>query len=92
MKETIVKSSKPVIILPGQLYLDEEKNRYLIVTKKHGEVVTYTGHGFRGMLEEEIFLNRFLPVDPVDVADEEINGLLDLCPPETSAKIGFIKD
>jgi hypothetical protein len=87
-----MKSSKPVIILPGQLYLDEEKNAYLIVTKKHGEVVSYAGPGFRGMLEDDVFLNRFPPVDPEDVSAGELSGLLGLCPAGTTARVGFIKD
>jgi hypothetical protein len=87
-----MKSTKPVIILPGQLYLDEEKNSYLVVTKRNGETVTYGGAGFKGMLEDEVFLDRFLPVDPADVSVDEVAGLIDLCPAGTSAKIGFIKD
>lgn len=87
-----MKSTKPVIILPGQVYLDEEKNSYLIVQRRNGETVAYCGAGFKGMLEDEIFLDRFLPVDPVDVAENEIAELLDMCPPGTVARIGFIKD
>lgn len=87
-----MQSTKPVIILPGQLFLDEEKNSYLIVTKRNGETVTYEGSGFKGMLEDEVFLDRFLPVDPADVSVDEIAGLLEMCPTGTSVKVGFIKD
>lgn len=80
------------IILSGQIYLDEEKNSYLIVVKKIGEVVSYTGHGFQGMLEDEVFLNRFLPVDPADISATELSELLSFCPSGTAARVGFIKD
>lgn len=87
-----MKSIKPVIILAGQVYLDDDKNSYLIVTRKHGEVVSYSGTGFKGMLEDEVFIDRFQPVDPVDVSVEELDALLDFCAPGTSVKVGFIKD
>lgn len=87
-----MKSTKPVIILPGQIYLDGEKNSYLIVTRKRGEVVSYVGYGFSGMLEDEVFVDRFQPVDPVDVEKEELDTLLAFCAVGTSAKVGFIKD
>lgn len=87
-----MKSTKPVIILPGQIYLDSDKNSYLVVTRKHGEVVSYVGCGFKGMLEDEVFIGRFEPVDPADVEKEELDLLLANCSPGTSAKVGFIKD
>jgi hypothetical protein len=87
-----LKNSTPVIILAGQLYLDEEKNTYLIVTKTKGEVISYQAPGFKGQLEVEVFLDRFLPVDPTDVSVDEISGLLEFCQPGIHARVGFIKD
>jgi hypothetical protein len=87
-----MKSTKPVIVLPGQLYLDEEKNRYLIVSARNGETITYRGHGFIGMLEDSVFIDRFLPVDPVDVSAEELISLVDLTGLPVTPKVGFIKD
>lgn len=87
-----MKSTKPVIILPGQIYFDDEKNEYLIVQRRKGETISYSGHGFKGMLEDEVFLERFQPVDPVDLSAGELQGLIDLCPAGTTAKVGFIAD
>ena len=84
--------SKPVIILAGQMYYDEEKNDYLIVTKQMGDLTKYAGFGFRGQLETEVFLDRFQPVDPADVPADEVGELLSFCQPGTTAKVGFIKD
>jgi hypothetical protein len=84
--------SKPVIILVGQFYYDEEKNDYLVVTRHRGDTTTYYGVGFLGMLETEVFLDRFQPVDPADIDAAEVESFLALCPPGTTAKIGFIKD
>jgi hypothetical protein len=80
------------IILAGQLYLDEEKNCYIIVTRNNGGSVSYAGPGFRGMLDDEIFIDRFPPVDPSDVSVDEISGLLSLCVPGTEVKVGFIRE
>jgi len=88
----IMKSTKPVIILTGQIYLDSDKNSYLVVTRKLGEVVSYAGCGFKGMLEDEVFIGRFQPVDPLDVEKQELDTLLAFCSTGTSAKVGFIKD
>jgi hypothetical protein len=87
-----MKSSKPVIILAGQVFFDDGKNEYLVVKHKHGEVVTYSGHGFRGMLEEEVFLEKFQPVDPEDLTVAEADYLSSLCAEGTTLKIGFIND
>lgn len=87
-----MKSSKPVIVLAGQVYFDDPKNAYLVVQRKVGEVVVYQGHGFRGMLEDEVFLDRFQPVDPADLTADEAEQLLSFCPEGTTLKIGFIND
>jgi hypothetical protein len=87
-----MKSTKPVIVLPGQLYLDEEKNRYLIVSARNGETITYRGHGFISMLEDSVFIDRFLPVDPVDVSAEELAVLVELAGNKVTPAVGFIKD
>lgn len=80
------------IISAGQVYLDEQKNAYLIVTKTRSELVSYAGPGFRGQLDEDKFLNRFPPVDPEDVSSEELDCLLSHCPDGTTAKVGYIKE
>ena len=46
-----MKQTKPVIVQVGQIYYDETKNDYLIVTRHQGDTTTYYGQGFRGMLE-----------------------------------------
>jgi hypothetical protein len=87
-----MKSSKPVIILAGQVFFDDEKNEYLVVKRKQGEVVCYNGRGFSGMLEDEIFLTKFQPVDPEDLTVAEADFLIGLCIEGTTLKIGFIND
>ena len=87
-----MKQTKPVIVQVGQLYYDEEKNEYLIVTRHQGDTTTYYGVGFRGMLETDTLLERFQPVDPADVAQDELEVLLAFCPAGTEAKVGYIKD
>lgn len=85
-------SRKQPIILQGQVYFDDPKNLYLVVTKRQGEMISYSGNGFKGILEDEEFIERFQPVDPVDLSADETEELLTLCPPGVSLKIGFIKE
>jgi len=86
------------LILEGQVYYDTEKNAYLVVIKKNGDVVTYRGQafnqvlGFRGMLEDEEFAVTFQPVDPVDLTQSEKDELTSYCAPGTKLKLGFIKE
>jgi hypothetical protein len=88
-----MKSNKPVIILAGQVYFDDDKNDYLVVKRKQGEVVCYAGRGFRGMLEDEVFLQKFQPVDPEDLTVAEVEFLKDLLPTDTiPLSTGFIND
>jgi hypothetical protein len=87
-----MQSTHPVIILPGQLYLDEEKNCYLIVSRRKGEMITYQGFGFVGMIDDETFIERFQPVDPADVEADELTALVALCPNGVQPVVGFIKD
>jgi hypothetical protein len=93
-QEFQLNATKPLIILPGMLFLDEGKNSYLIVSGRNGETVTYVGQGFKGMMEDEIFIDRFLPVDPTDVSQAELDGLVALTHParDITPRIGFIKD
>lgn len=80
------------MIAAGQLYLNEQLNEYLIVTaNRHGQV-SYAGSKFRGLSEDQAFIERFKPVDPSDVDMAEIESLLTLCPPGTKAKVGFIQE
>jgi hypothetical protein len=91
-------NTRAPIILEGQVYYEEARNSYLVVTKRRGETICYAGPpskgvlGFRGMLEDEQFVERFQPVDPVDLSETEKAELLALCGPGTSLKIGFIKE
>lgn len=80
------------IILAGQIYLDEQKNEYIIVTKNRGGLISYAGSGFRGQRDDEVFIETYPPVDPADVAQEELETLLGFCEPGTTAKVGFIKE
>lgn len=80
------------IVLEGQIYYDETKNDYLVVTRNRGGLVSYAGQGFRGQMADEDLVERFQPVDPIDVLPEEQRQLLDLCQPGTTLKVGFIRE
>lgn len=78
------------MILAGQLFLSEELNEYLIVTRAGRGQISYAGNGFKGHSEDQTFVERFKPVDPSDVDSTEINDLLLNCAPGTQASTGFI--
>lgn len=59
------------IIVPGQVYLHGGYNEYLVVTKVNRTDVGFSGPGFSGMNDSELFLERFGPVDPVDLSADE---------------------
>jgi len=80
------------MITVGQLYLHEQLNEYMVVTKVLRGQVYYGGKGFKGFSENITFLDRFKPVDPADVEPQEIVELLELCPRGTRASIGFIQE
>ena len=80
------------IILVGQVYLQEELNEYLIVTNNARGQITYAVKGFKGHAEDQSFIERFNPVDPIDVEAAEIAQLLSHCPVNTKASTGYISD
>lgn len=98
MTNTIRLASRPAIILEGQVYYEEQRNVYLVVTKRNGDMVRYAGPAqgqelsFRGILEDEMFIHRFQPVDPADLTQVESAALLSLCQPNTKLKTGYIKE
>ncbi len=79
------------IIAVGQVYLNEQLNEYLIVTKNNFGQIFYAGPNFKGQAEVESFVERFQPVNPEDVIEKELLTLLSFCPVNTSASTGFIK-
>jgi hypothetical protein len=78
------------MILAGQIYLNEDLNEYLIVTKSVRGQISYAGTGFKGHSEDQTFVERFKPVNPSDVDAGELVGLLSNCAPGTQALTGFI--
>lgn len=84
--------SRAPLILTGQVYLNEDLNEYLIVTKNNRGQVSYEGVGFTGQAEDEAFIDCFKPVDPTDVEPDELLELLSLCPAGTEPKVGYIMD
>lgn len=84
--------NKSPLILAGQVYLHQDLDEYLIVTRNNSGLVTYCGIGFKGSSDDFTFLDRFPPVDPEDVCPIELQCLLCLCPDGTTPKIGFIMD
>ena len=83
---------KSPMILPGQIYLHEDLDEYMVVTRNNRGLVTYCGDGFKGSSDDFTFIDRFQPVDPEDVCPIELQGLLSFCPDGTAAKTGFIMD
>lgn len=80
----------PPGIFSGEIYLSNELNEYVIVTKSSHHEITYAGYGIKGKLEDEYLVTHFGPVDPEDVDQEELSYLLSLCPKGTSARFPFI--
>lgn len=80
------------IILQGQVYYDSEKNDYLVVYNRKGEMIYYKGVGFSGVMEDVDFIERFQPVDPDDLTGDEMTQLRSFCTPNTVLKTGFIKE
>lgn len=91
-------ATRAPIILEGQVYYDEKSNTYLVVTRKVGEMVRFTGQPYPGVLswsgnmEDVDFIERFQPVDPADLQPNEIQELLTYCAAVDSLKIGYIKE
>lgn len=71
------------IIVQGQVYLHSGYNEYLVVTKVNRTDIGFKGPGFSGMNEAELFLERFGPVDPSDLSEDERVVLQELCPGKT---------
>lgn len=79
----------PIIIL-GQVYLHSEYNEYIVVTKANRGNISYAGPDFKGMNEVELFLERFGPVNPVDLSVEEQSLLLDMTHGSTKLSVGWV--
>jgi hypothetical protein len=78
------------IIVPGQVYLHAEYNEYLVVTTANRGDIRFKGPGFSGVHDVELFLERFGPVDPVDLTPAEqttLHGLLG----DTRLSIGWVE-
>ena len=88
--ENNLNQNRAPIITEGQLFLNEQLNEYLIVTASRRGQITYAGSKFKGHAEIESFLERFQPVDPVDVDAAELSGLVALCNPGVIASTGFV--
>lgn len=79
------------IIAVGQVFLNEDLNEYLIVSKNNFGQIYYAGPNFKGQSEVETFIERFAPVNPDDVVEQELSTLLSFCPVNTVASTGYIK-
>ena len=78
------------LILAGQIYLSEDLDEYLIVTRNNRGQIYYEGDGFKGQSEDWTFIEKFKPVDPDDVDNDEITCLIEKCPCGTKAMVGYI--
>jgi hypothetical protein len=80
------------IILPGQVFLNEEANEYAVITSNNRGQISFSGNGFRGQCEDVSFLERFPPVNPEDLTTMEHAELLSFCKDGTVLSTGFIED
>ena len=78
------------IIVPGQVYLHTALNEYAVVTKATKGDIQFKGLGFGGLNEAELFLERFGPVNPQDLDEEETKQLLSLLPSNTKLSTGWV--
>jgi hypothetical protein len=75
------------------VYLNEDLNEYLIVTRNVRGQISYEGFGFKGHAEDQSFIERFKPVNVLDIDEVEVQGLLSLCPDSVQeASTGFIQE
>jgi hypothetical protein len=77
------------IVLPGQVFLHTALNEYVVVTDVKRGDISYKGLGLSGHNEIDLFLERFGPVNPVDLTEKEYTDLATLTPARLS--IGWVK-
>lgn len=68
--------SRTPIIMPGQVYLNSEINEYLVVVHSNRGDISFRGQGFNGRHDYERFLERFGPVNPEDLTEDEEQQLM----------------
>lgn len=78
------------IIAVGQVYLHNELNEYVVVTKSTRGDIQFKGIGFGGMNEIEKFLERFSPVDPIDLTVQETEVLVAILSKPIPLSIGWV--
>ena len=78
------------IISIGQVYLHPGMNEYLVVTKSTQGDIQFKGIGFAGHHEVSLFLERFGPVDPVDLDDQERSDLGAFLKEGTTLLVGWV--
>ena len=83
--------SRTPIIVPGQVYLHNDLNEYLVVVKANQGDIQFKGAGFSGMNEAELFLTRFSPVDPTDLDADEVHALKALLNTPTALSTGWVQ-
>lgn len=79
------------IIVPAQVYLHNEHNEYIVVTKVTRGDIQFKGKGFYGMNESELFLERFSPVDPADLTPDETNELTAFLTTPLALLVGWVE-
>jgi len=85
------------IIISGQVYLHTELNEYAVVTSSTRQMIRYAGVTdkggvFSGVNDAYIFLDRFEPVNPADLDDNEAKALLNLLTSPMPLSIGWVSD
>lgn len=79
------------IIVAGQVYLHNDLNEYVVITKSTRGDIQYAGVGFSGANDIELFLKRFSPVDPRDLDQEDAVAMKSLLTnAKTPLSIGWV--
>ena len=66
------------IISVGQVYLHDMLNEYFVVAHSNQGHITFKGKGFSGIHDVDLFLEKFGPVNPTDLEEDERIELLGL--------------
>lgn len=71
---------KSPLILPGQVYLNEQLDEYIVVTRTNRGQIFFRGVGIHGSAEDQEFVDYYPPVDPEDLTGierGELEGLVE---------------
>ena len=77
------------VVVTGQIYLHNELNEYIVITRSDLDAVSFRGKGIAGFSGTDTFLARHQPVDPEDIEDWETAELLTFLPVGAVLRVGW---